>query len=204
MEFVKLGGRRILAVLVSRNGAVQNRIIESDEELSPADLVRMANYLNGLLEGLTIAQVRQRIVEQMEDEKTRYDLLLTRALRLSQQTLAENDAEVFIEGQANILEQPEFADVAKMKDIFRAFEEKGQLIGLLDRCLEAEGVQIFIGAESSLGQMAGMSLITSTYRTGKDTMGVLGVVGPTRMGYSKVIPIVDYTARLVSKLLELE
>ncbi len=204
MEFVKLGGRRILAVLVSRNGSVQNRIIEADEELSSEDLVRMANYLNGLLEGLTIAQVRQRILEEMENEKTRYDLLLTRALRLSQQSLAENGAEVFIEGQANILEQPEFADVAKMKEIFRAFEEKGQLIGLLDRCLEAPGVHIFIGSESSLGQMAGMSLITSTYQTGKDSMGVLGVVGPTRMGYAKVIPIVDYTARLVSKLLEME
>jgi heat-inducible transcriptional repressor len=204
IEFVKLGGKRILAVLVSRSGSVQNKIIEADEEISSADLVRMANYLNGFLEGLTIASVRQRILEEMEDEKTRYDHLMSQALKLSQQSLDENGAELFIEGQGNFLEQPEFADVSRMKEIYRAFEEKGQLIGILDRCLEAPGVHIFIGSESPIGQLGGMSLITSTYMTGKNTMGVLGVVGPTRMGYAKVIPIVDYTARLVSKLLEME
>ena len=204
IEFVKLGGKRLLAVLVSRNGTVQNKIIETEAEFDGGELVRMANYLNELLAGLTIGQVRQRILEEMENEKTRYDMLMSRALALSQQTLDENGAELFIEGQANILEQPEFADLARMKEIYRTFEEKGQLLGILDRCLDAPGVHIFIGSESPLGQLAGMSLITSTYMTGKNTMGVLGVVGPTRMGYAKVIPIVDYTARLVSKLLEMD
>jgi heat-inducible transcriptional repressor len=110
-------------------------------------------------------------------------------------------AEVFVEGRTNILELPEFADVGKMKAIFRAFEEKSLLVDLLDRCQQASGINIFIGSESPLHQMAGMSLITSTYMTGKHTLGVLGVIGPTRMGYAKVIPIVDYTAKLVSKLL---
>lgn len=204
IEFVKLGGRRLLAILVSQNGTVQNRLVEADEELPGEELVRMANYLNGLLQGLTIGQVRQRLLAEMQDEKTMYDAMLAKALRLSQQTLAEDGSEVFIEGQANILEQPEFTDVARMKEIFRAFEEKNQLVSLLDRCLEAQGINIFIGAESHLNQMSGMSLITSTYVTGKNTLGVLGVIGPTRMGYAKVIPIVDYTARVVSKLLEVE
>jgi heat-inducible transcriptional repressor len=204
MEFVKLGGRRILAILVSQNGTVQNKIIETDEELGLAELTRMSNYLNDLLEGLTIAQVKNRILEEMRQDKTRYDAMLERALKLSQQTLEETPSEVFIEGQANILEQPEFADVARMKEIFRAFEEKGQLLALLESSLVAEGVQIFIGAESHLNLMAGMSLVTSTYMTGKNTLGVLGVIGPTRMGYAKVIPIVDYTAKLVSRLLEVE
>jgi len=91
-----------------------------------------------------------------------------------------------------------------MKEIFRAFEKKSLLLEILDRSLEADGVQIFIGAESHLLRMEGMSLITSTYMTGKDTVGVLGVIGPTRMGYGKVIPIVDYTAKLISRLLEIE
>lgn len=204
MEFVKLGGRRILAILVSQNGTVQNKIIETDEELQFTDLTRMSNYLNDLLKGLTITQVKKRILEEMEEEKTRYDALLANALKLSQQTLEGTDAEVFIEGQANILEQPEFADVEKMKEIIRAFEEKGQLLALLERSMAAEGVQIFIGSESHLNRMSGMSLVTSTYVTGKNTLGILGVIGPTRMGYAKIIPIVDYTARQVSRLLELE
>ena len=204
MEFVKLGGRRILAILVSQNGTVQNKIIETDEELQFADLTRMSNYLNDLLKGLTISQVKKRILEEMEEEKIRYDALLANALKLSQQTLEGTDAEVFIEGQANILEQPEFADVEKMKEIIRAFEEKGQLLALLERSMAAEGVQIFIGSESHLNRMSGMSLVTSTYVTGKNTLGILGVIGPTRMGYAKIIPIVDYTAKQVSRLLELE
>jgi heat-inducible transcriptional repressor len=204
MEFVKLGSRRILAIMVSQNGTVQNRIIEAAEEVSGNDLLRMSNYLNDLLKGLTIAQVRSRLLEELQSEKARYDSLMARALALSAQTLNEESAEVFIEGQVNILEQPEFSDVAKMKDIFRTFEKKNAMLELLDRAMAAEGVQIFIGAESHLSGMPGMSLITSTYMTGKNTLGVLGVIGPTRMGYAKVIPIVDYTAKLVSRLLEVE
>ncbi len=204
IEFMKLGGKRVLAILVSRNGTVQNKIIETEEELPLDDLIRMSNYLNELLEGLTIAQVKSRILEEMRQEKVQYDHLMARALKLSQQTLEDTDTEVFIEGQANILEQPEFADVAKMKEIIRAVEEKGQLLSLLERCMSAEGVQIFIGSESHLNRMEGMSLVTSTYITGKNTFGILGVIGPTRMGYAKVIPIVDYTARQVSRLLEIE
>jgi heat-inducible transcriptional repressor len=204
IEFVKLGGKRVLAILVSQNGTVQNKIIEMDEELQLSDLINMSNYLNDLLKGLTIAQVKNRILEEMQEEKIKYDSLLARALNLSQQTLEETDSEVFINGQANILELPEFADVAKMKEIIRAFEEKGQLLSLLERCMAAKGVQIFIGSESHLNRMSGMSLVTSTYVTGKNTLGILGVIGPTRMGYAKIIPIVDYTAKQVSRLLELE
>ena len=204
IEFIKLGGNRLLAILVSRNGTVQNKIIETNDELRPADLVRMTNYVNHILKGLTIAQVKEKIIREMQSDKIRYDTLLAKALEFSRQTLTDTDSEVFIEGRANILEQPEFADLTRMKEIFRAFEEKGQLLGLLDRCMEAPGVNIYIGAEAHLSQMVGMSLITATYMTGRHTMGVLGVIGPTRMGYAKVIPIVDYTAQLVSRLLEQE
>jgi len=202
IEFVKLGGRRILAILVAQNGSVQNKLIESEVELSAAELVRMSNYLNELLEGLPVYQVREKVLAEMRSEKVHYDALLSRALRLSEQTLEMGGDQVFIEGQTNILEQPEFADVQRMKELFRAFEEKGQLVNLLDRSISAQGVQIFIGAETHLSQMEGLSVITSTYLSGKNTLGVLGVIGPTRMGYAKVIPIVDYTAKLVSKLLE--
>ena len=204
MEFVKLASRRILAIMVSQNGSVQNRLIQTEEEILPEDLVRMANYLNELLQGLTIAQVRERLVQEMQSEKVRYDDMMAKALSLSEQTISTDGPELFLEGQANILEQPEFADAGKMREIFRAFEKKSLLLDLLDRSMLADGVQIFIGSESHLLKMEGMSLITSTYMTGKDTVGVLGVIGPTRMGYGRVIPIVDYTAKLISRLLEAE
>jgi heat-inducible transcriptional repressor len=204
IEFVKLGSRRVLAILVSRNGAVQNKIIETDEELGGEDLIRMANYLNELLQGLTIAQVRSRLMEELCSEKTRYDNLMAQALKMSGKAVEAEETPVFIEGQANILDQPEFADATRMKDIFLAFEKKTRLLELLDRSMAAEGVQIFIGSESHLNHIPGMSLITSTYMTGKNTLGVLGVIGPTRMGYAKVIPIVDYTAKLVTRLLDME
>lgn len=204
IEFIKLGGRRLLAILVSKSGIVQNKIIEADADLGLEELVRMSNYLNELLEGLTIAELRTRILREMQEEKVRYDEMLARALRLSEQTLGESGTEVFIEGQFNILNQPEFADVERMKDIFRTFEQKSQLISLLDRCMESEGVHIFIGSENYLDQMARMSVITAPYMSGSKTVGVVGVIGPTRMGYDRVIPIVDYTARLLSRLLDME
>ncbi len=201
IEFVKLFGRRILVILVSESGIVQNRVIEAEEDLSTEDLVRMTNYLNELLHGLTIAEVKARIVREMQDEKVRYDKLLSRALKLSEVTLEESAADVFIEGQVNILEQPEFADVERMKEIFHTFEEKSQLINLLDCCMKADRVNIFIGAENFLSRMNQMSVITASYASGPNTLGVLGVIGPTRMGYDRVIPIVDYTARMLSELL---
>lgn len=201
IEFVKLGPKRILAILVACSGAVQNRIIETEQEFAADQLVGMANYLNSILEGLTISQVHEKILAEMTQEKTRYDQLLEKALKLTRQALPEEQDEVFIAGQSRILDQPEFNDVNKMRELFKAFEEKGRLAHLLSGCMQAQGVQIFIGSETPLKEMAGMSLITSTYMTDTNTIGLLGVIGPTRMGYSSVIPIVDYTAQLVSKLL---
>lgn len=204
IEFIKLSAGRLLAILVAGNGAIQNRIIETDQDFSSEDLVRMGNYLNSMLEGLTISQVRDRVLTEMASDKSRYDRLMANALSLSRQALPDEQDELYIAGQSRIFEHPEFADVAKMREIFKAFEEKGRLVGLLEGCMNARGVQIFIGSETPLKEMAGMSLITSTYMTDDNTIGLLGVVGPTRMGYSNVIPIVDYTARLVSRLLTRE
>ncbi|GFE60310.1 heat-inducible transcriptional repressor HrcA [Geobacter sp. AOG2] len=201
IEFIRIGSHKVLAILVSSNGTVQNRLVETDTELPQADLVTMGNYLNELMQGLTISQARHRILEEMSTEKVRYDSLMLRALRLSEQAVSVEGDEVFVEGQARILDQPEFNDVGRMKDIFRAFEQKGLLLKLLERCMSADGVQIYIGSESPLSQSAGVSLITSRFVTSSNTVGLLGVIGPTRMGYSSVIPIVDYTARLVSRLL---
>jgi len=202
IEFLRLGTRRVLAILVSSNGSVQNRLVETEEDIPENDLVTMGNYLNELMQGLTIFQARERILAEMNNEKVQYDSLMSRALQISQQTVSMEVDDIFVEGQARILDQPEFSDVRRMQEIFRAFEQKGNLLQLLGRCMTSEGVQIYIGSETPVSQSAGVSLITSRFATGNNTVGLLGVIGPTRMGYSSVIPIVDYTARLVSRLLK--
>lgn len=202
IEFIRLGARKLLAILVSRNGSVQNRLVETDEDFSSEDLIRMSNYLNELMQGLTIFQARERILEEMKKDKSQYDSLLSRALRISEQAVTVVAEEIFVEGQARILDQPEFSDARRMKEIYQAFEQKGRLLQLLGSCMTAEGVHIFIGSESTVSQSAGVSMITSRFVTSSNTVGVLGIIGPTRMGYSSVIPIVDYTARLVSRLLK--
>lgn len=204
IEFIKLGSHRLLTILVTCDGVVQNRIVETAREYSQDDLTRMTNYLNSILEGLTIEQVRHKVLSEMHSDKSRYDQLLGEALSFSEQALPAVEQDVFIAGQSRIFEQPEFSNLQQMREIFSAFEEKGRLVELLGNCMQADGVQIFIGSETPLREMAGMSLITSTYMTANNTIGLLGVIGPTRMGYSSVIPIVDYTARLVSRLLTAE
>ena len=202
IEFIRLGHCRVLAILVSCNGSVQNRLLETDEDFSTEDLIIMGNYLNGLMKGLTISQARERIQEEMRNEKNRYDTLLSQALRMSTQAVNQDNDDLFVEGQARILDQPEFSDARRMQEIYRTFEQKALLLKLLGRCMNSEGVQIYIGSETPVSGSAGVSLVTSRFVTSSNTVGLLGIIGPTRMGYSSVIPIVDYTARLVSRILK--
>jgi heat-inducible transcriptional repressor len=203
IEFIRLSQGRILVVFISQSGLVQNKLIETGELLTQAELEQMGNYLNQTLAGLTIQEAKLRIVAEMAQEKALYDRLLQRALLLSREALSgEGGEQVYIEGAANILEQPEFADLERMKRLFRAFEQKSQLVELLDKSQKADGVQIFIGSETEFHEIEGCSLVTATYSSRGAALGALGVIGPTRMPYSTVIPIVDYTARLVSQFLE--
>jgi len=201
IEFLRIGTRKVLAILVSTNGLVQNRLIETSDDIPESDLLSMGNYLNELMQGLTISQARERILTEMKSEKVQYDSMMSRALRISEQAVTIGGEELFVEGQSRILDQPEFSDATRMKEIFQAFEQKGQMLQLLSRCMNADGVQIYIGSETPVSQSSGFSLITSRFTTGNNTIGLLGVIGPTRMGYSSVIPIVDYTSRLISRLL---
>lgn len=203
IEFIPLSQGRLLVVFVSQSGLVQNKIIESDTHFSASELEQIGNYLNRTLHGLTIEQIRARIVEEMTQEKALYDQLMHQALTLSGMALADEvGTQLFIEGTAKILEQPEFSDIERMKRVFRAFEQKSQLVDLLDKSQRAEGVRIFIGSETHFAEMEGCSVVAASYSDGQGTIGTLGVIGPSRMPYSQVIPIVDYTARLVGRFLE--
>ena len=203
IEFVKLRRHLVLTILVSTAGLVHNRIIEVEEDFSQSELDHLSDYLNSFLEGLTLCQVREKLLEQMKVAKNAYDHLLEQALKLGEKAFSSlDDTDVFIEGKTNILNEPEFSNVSKMTDLFRTFEEKATMVKLLDKFMEPKGVQIAIGSESQVQEMETCSVVTSTYGCGGEAWGVLGVIGPRRMNYSRVIPLVGYTAKLLTEILE--
>ena len=201
IEFLLLRKRIVLAILVDQTGLVQNKVIETHDDLLKSDLEKFTLYLNDLLNDLTLREIRKKIVQEMKKEKNRFDELMSRALRLSEQAFSETgDSTVYIQGQSSFLDQQEFANLDTMKIIFRALEEKTKLINLLSKTMKADGVQIFIGSECNLEGLEDVSFITSPYKKGYFPLGVLAVIGPARMNYSKVIPMVDYTARMVTNI----
>ena len=203
IEFVKLRRHLVLAILVSTTGLVHNRIVEVEEDFSQSELDHLSDYLNSFLAGLTLHQVREKLLEQMRVAKNAYDRLLEQALKLGEKAFSSlDDTDVFIEGKTNILNEPEFSNVSRMTDLFRTFEEKTTMVKLLDKFLDPKGVQIAIGSESQVQEMETCSVVTSTYSCSGEVLGVLGVIGPRRMNYSRVIPLVGYTAKLLTEILE--
>ena len=203
IEFVRLKRHVVLAILVTTTGLVHNRIIEVEQDFSQSELDHLSDYMNGLLTGLTLQQVRERLLEQMGAEKNVYDRLLEQALQLGQKAFSPlEETDVFIDGRTNIIREPEFGDLSRMIELFRAFEEKATMVKLLDKCIEPKGVQIAIGSETQVQEIETCSLITSTYSYRGEVLGALGVIGPRRMNYSRVIPLVDYTAKLLTEILE--
>ncbi len=204
-EFVKLKKYLVLAILVSTTGLVYHRIIEVEDDFTQSVLDHLSNYLNSFLKGLTLSQVREKLIEQMRIEKGAYDRMLEQALKLGEKALSSiNESDVFIEGKTNILHEPEFSNISKMVDLFNAFEEKATMVKLLDKFMDPKGVQIAIGSESQVQEMETCSLVTSTYGCEGMVWGALGVIGPRRMNYSRIIPLVDYSAKLLTEILEMQ
>jgi len=203
IEFLKLKKNQILTIFVSNAGIVHNKIIEIEEELTQDQLYKFTRYLNELLTDLNLEEVREKIVNEMKKEKNMYDWMMSRALKLSEEIFRSSIEDViYIDGTFNVFECPEFCDVEKMKTIFRAFEEKSILIKLLDQAMEGDGIQIFIGAENQFEEVHECSIVASPYTCKNSTVGTLGVIGPIRMNYFDIIPIVEYTAKAVSKLMD--
>jgi heat-inducible transcriptional repressor len=206
LEFLPLSERRILAIVVLNDHEVQNRVIHTDRDYSAAELQRVSNYLNAEFAGKNVVAVRRALLEQMQHDRRTMNELMTSAIQVAHRLFddADDDAgeDFIIAGETNLMTFAELADVEKLKELFDAFGRKRDILHLLDRCLSADGVQIFIGQESGYEVFDGVSLVTSTYRSDDEVLGVLGVIGPTRMEYDRVIPIVDVTARLLGHALK--
>jgi heat-inducible transcriptional repressor len=203
IEFLKLREGRVLAVLVSASGRVQNRLLDLPPPApSESELVEAQNYLNSMLSDLTLEQARARLAAEREAQRTELSRLRERALSLGAAAVQLEEPALHLEGQASFFEDPALAhDIAKMRALFRALDEKERLLRVLDRTLEAQELSIFIGKESGISEPE-LSIVAAPYRRAGEIVGALGVIGPTRMDYSRVIPLVQLTAKAIGLALD--
>ncbi len=202
VEFLRLSERRILLIIVTPEGDVQNRILHTEHDHKPSALVEAANYLNQHFAGLDLETIRGRLRGELASLRDDITGLMQRAIEASGKALTEESEPVVISGERNLVGIAELSDnMERLRRLFDLFERKTGLLQLLDASSHAQGVQIFIGGESDLVPMDQVSVVVAPYEVDGKIVGTLGVIGPTRMAYERVIPIVDITARLVSTAL---
>lgn len=202
IEFVSLSGNRVLSIMVLNDQEVQNRVLDTARPYSPSELQQAANYLNQAFAGRSLREVRYTLLQEMRDAKERMDKMMLDALEMAGRVCeGERDEDFVMAGQINLMNFAELSNVEKLRDLFEAFGEKRDILHLLDQCQQAQGVQIYIGEESGYKPLDECSMVASPYRVDGEVVGVLGVIGPTRMAYDRVIPIVDITARLLGSVL---
>ncbi|MEJ2529543.1 MAG: heat-inducible transcriptional repressor HrcA, partial [Gammaproteobacteria bacterium] len=204
IEFLPLSGDKVMVILVTKSGEVVNRIIKSKRRYSTSELEQVANYINASYSGLTLSRVRESMIKEMRLAKADMNRIMNRAIEMTEQVLDPVDAEgdFLIAGQTNLMGFRELSDMHKLRQLFDAFNEKHEIVQLLDGCLKADGVQIFIGEESGYTHLDTCSIVTAPYEINNEVVGVLGVIGPKRMEYDRVIPVVDVTAKLLSTALK--
>lgn len=204
MEFLRLSENRILAILVFDGREVQNRIIQVGRHYSSEELRRAANFLNEQLRGRTVTQARGEILRQLKETHEHMNQVMLDAIAMAQHALRDeqgDELEYVMAGETNLMGVAELSSVEKLRRLFEAFNEKRDVLHLLDQSLHADGVHIFIGQESGYRILDDCSVVTAPYSANNEIVGVLGVIGPTRMAYERVIPIVDMTARLLGAAL---
>ncbi len=208
LNFVKLADNRILVIIVSRSGIVQNRIIPYTEEISQTELDQAARYIAENFKDRTLLEIKGQILNMIQKEQALYDKFMQRVITLSTRTFSdienEMDAEVYLDGASNLIKTPEFSDINRMKLLFETIEQKYRIAALISRCIEGDTqeVRITIGAENALPGIEDCTLIASRFVVDERTHGSLGILGPTRMEYARAISLVDYVARLFGRVLE--
>lgn len=203
IEFLPLGEDRVLAILVFQDGEVQNKVLQLERRYEPQALARASAFLNERFAGRDLATIREQLLGEMQQHRASMDQLMRDAILIAERMFAAQPARsgVMVTGEKHLIDFAELSNVETLRRLFEAFEQKREILGLLDKCVAAEGVQIFIGEESGYRALDECSVVTAPYKVDGRVVGVLGVIGPTRMAYDRVIPIVDLTARLMSAAL---
>ncbi|MDZ4262401.1 MAG: heat-inducible transcriptional repressor HrcA [Pseudomonadota bacterium] len=204
IEFMALSDRRVLAILVINKHDVRNVIIENERDYTKSELEQASNYLNAAFAGKGLAAVRDRLVNDMRETKASLDAVMQSAIEMADKVFlpqAGEQGDYVIAGHTNLMGFDELSHVEKLRRLFNAFNEKRDILNLLDHCMLANGMKIFIGEESGYQVLDECSVVTAPYEVDGECVGVLGVIGPTRMAYERVIPIVDVTAKLLGHAL---
>ena len=202
IEFVALSGNRVLVILVVNDREVQNRIINTSRAYSASELQEASNYLNEIFAGKDLTYVRSNILDELEKTKEKLDMSMQTAMEMAQLAFDYEKSKVVNEellfsGETNLMDVAELCEVDKLKKLFNTFNQKRDILHLLEQAINADGIQIFIGEESGHEVLGNCSVVTSPYEVEGKILGVLGVIGPTRMHYERVIPIVDVTAKML-------
>lgn len=206
IEFVRLSDERILVVIVSNPHIIQHKVIRVDEDFTQEELERTARYLNAEFGGKSLLAIRAQIMEKMREEQALYDKLLCHAMLLCERSLddADDSGDVYVDGASNILMKPDFTDLERLRGLFRMLEEKSKLLKILNECIAQErsagDVRVVIGREHAAPSLHGCALITASYRIGGGAVGTLGVVGPMRIEYARMMAVVNHIARLIERL----
>jgi heat-inducible transcriptional repressor len=203
IEFIQLSNTRVLTVLVTSHGEVLNRIIETARRFSPSELEQAGNYLTRHYAGRDLEGMRSELLREMEEARRSMNTLMAQVLEMADAAIDRDDrADYVMAGQTNLMDFDELAQMDRLRQLFDAFAEKQEILHLLDRSLHGAGMQVFIGEESGHHLLESCSVITAPYAVDHEVVGVLGVIGPTRMAYDRIIPIVDVTARLLGAALK--
>jgi heat-inducible transcriptional repressor len=202
IEFLKLSEKRVLLIVVTPDGDVQNRILFTERDFKPSELVEAANYINQHYSGQSFEDVRGRLQTELSDLRRDMITLMTTAVEAGNRAVSEGSEQYVISGERNLLSLQDLSqDMNRLRQLFELFERKTSLVQILDLSLRGQGVQIFIGGESTFSAPDEVSVVTSPYKVDGEVVGTVGVIGPTRMAYDRVIPIVDITAKLLSSAL---
>jgi len=203
IDFIQLSEKRILAIIVMNETEVENRILQMKREYSKDELKQASNYLNANYKGRSLSYIKKHLINELIQTKESVNSLMSDLIDIADKVLDFNESDEYVvAGQRRLMDFHELSDVKKLRQLFDAFREKQQLLQLLDKSMSTDGIQIFIGEESGYQMFDNCTLITSPYTTEEGAIGVLGVIGPTRIAYQKVIPIVDITAKLLGKSLK--
>jgi heat-inducible transcriptional repressor len=202
IEFLRLSERRLLVIMVSPEGDVQNRVLFTESDYTTSQLTEASNYLNHHFAGMAIEQVREKLLAEVESLRGEIATLMQAAVQVSTEALSQPQEDVVISGERNLLSVSDFSsDMGQLRRAFDLFEQKAQLVRLLDISAQAEGVRIYIGGESQIVPMEELSVVSAPYEIDGQVVGTLGVIGPTRMAYDRMIQIVDITSKLVTNAL---
>ena len=204
IEFIGLSENRALAIMVMNNGEVENRVVQLDRRYTGEELRRAANYLNEAFAGRSLPDVRAMLVRQLQETRQHMNQIMQDAIQVAQKVFdakPDEQVEYVIAGETNLMGFAELGNIDRLRRLFEAFNEKHDILRLLDSCLRAQGIQIFIGQESGYQILDDISLVAAPYLLDNHVVGVLGIIGPTRMAYERVIPIVDVTAKLLGSAL---